>query len=91
MKFRVTDILKSIISLFNYSQLEPMGNKNLYISETPGRTKTQFRLEFLIANRYRSINIVRYRHLRELRKPGWNISFTYLIISSLVHFRYTFR
>ena len=55
-----------------------MGNYSLNILETPGRTKTQFRLEVLIANRYRSINIVRYRHLRELRKPGWNISLTYL-------------
>ena len=37
---------------------------------TPGRIATQFCMEVLLAHRYRTMSIGRYRHLRELRELG---------------------
>ena len=47
-----------------------MGNYNFNNSGTPGRIATKFCMEVLLAHRYRTISIGRYRHLREPRKLG---------------------
>ena len=53
-----------------------MGSYNFNNSGTPGRIATQFCTDVVLAHRYRTIHIVRYRHLREPRKLSWNFSIT---------------
>ena len=53
-----------------------MGNNNLNNSGTPGRIATKLCTDVVLAHRYRTTSIVRYRHLREPRKLSWNFPIT---------------
>ena len=45
---------------------------NFNNSGTPGRIATKFCTDVVLAHRYRTTHIVRYRHLREPRKSSQN-------------------
>jgi len=50
---------------------------NFNNSGTPGRIATKFCTDVVLAHRYRTTSIGRYRHIRKPRKLGWNFPISY--------------